>query len=81
MKLTYWYAECLDDSDAYAVRAKTKKAAMADKFSRHNPEKYGPVIKVTVEYDNAFDLMEKCSDEFGMHWEAQAAIAINFKGY
>ncbi len=77
MKLTYWYAECLDDSDVYAVRQKTKKAATADKFSRHNPEGYGPVIKVTVEYDNAFDLMKMCSDEFGMNWEAQATIGIN----
>tara|TARA_R110002049_G_scaffold36683_1_gene116648 strand:+ start:274 stop:516 length:243 start_codon:yes stop_codon:yes gene_type:complete len=77
MKLTYWYAECLNDSDCYSIREKTKSAAIAEKASLYNPEGYGPVIKVTVEYDNAFDLMEKCSDEFSMHWEAQATLAIN----
>ncbi len=77
MKLTYWYAECLNDSEYYSIREKTKSAAIAEKASRHNPEDYGPVIKVTVEYDSAFNLMKECSDEFSMHWEAQATLAIN----
>jgi len=77
MKLTYWYAECLNDSDCYSIREKTKRAAIGEKASLYNPEDYGPVIKVTVEYDSAFDLMKECSDEFRMHWEAQATLAIN----
>ena len=74
MKLTYWYAECLNDSDVFAVREKTKKAAIAELDGRHESDGYGPVIKVSIEYDNAFDLMEECSDQYRTHWESQATI-------
>ena len=77
MKLTYWYAQCLEDSDVYSVRTKTKREAVArrrelndDTFPGH--DSYGPVIKVTVEYWNAFDLMEMCSQEDHHDWESQA---------
>lgn len=64
MKCTYWYAECLNDSDAYAIRAKTKKAALAQREERDWQKAeggepcYGPVIKVVIEYRDAFDLVE-----------------------
>lgn len=79
MKLTYWYAKCLNDSDAYSVRQKTRKAAEADKLSRHKSGDYGPVVKVTVEYDNAFDLMEKCSDEDGQRCRESQATYLATK--
>ncbi len=69
MRLTYWYARCLDDADAYSIRERTKKAAVKAKAERHDPEAYGPVIKVTAEYTDAFDLMSLCSGEDHHHWE------------
>ena len=74
MKLTYWYTECLNDSDCYSIREKTKKAAVAAVASHWNPDSYRPVLKVTIEYRDAFDLMKECSDECRMHWEAQAVL-------
>jgi hypothetical protein len=68
MKLTYWYAQCLDDSEAYSVREKTKKAAV-QKVADNPHTAFGPVTKVTVEYDNAFDLMEQCMGEGRGYWE------------
>lgn len=68
MKLTYWYAERLDDTDAYAIRQKTRKAALAEKATM--PEEWGDVVKVMVEYDDAFDLVERCCGEGRCYWEA-----------
>ena len=79
MKLTYWYAECLNDSDAYAIREKTKKAAKARLEQGYRAEDYGPILKVTVEYADAFDLMDQCSNEGRMYWEAQAVLAHDEK--
>lgn len=88
MKLTYWIAECLDDSHAYNVRSKRRKdvkarltadgfvwtetnwrghqdnyyLARGDGWSR----KYGPITKVTVEYDSAFDLVCQALQEGGI---------------
>jgi hypothetical protein len=74
MKLTYWVAKCENDSDAYSIRERTKKAAVAKRvemveqtYGRESD--YGPVKKVEVEYRDAFDLMELCSDESHHHWE------------
>ena len=69
MKLTYWVAECLDDARCYNVRAKTRKACQAAKDSRHDPQHYGPVTKVTVKYRDEFDLMDMCMDEDAGYWE------------
>lgn len=71
MKVTYWYAECLNDSDAYAVREKTKKAALAEREERDwskaegGDPGFGPVVKVTTEYKDAFDLVQMLLGENG----------------
>jgi hypothetical protein len=72
MKLTYWVAENLDDSQCYNIRAKTKKEVL-NKITLVSKEwenetdlvapKYGPVHKVEVEYADAFDLMDACMGE------------------
>ena len=71
MKLIYWVAECLNDSHAYSIRAKTKKAVLAELASgKCAPGDYGPVKKVEFEYDDAFDLMNNCLCEGGGYWES-----------
>jgi len=87
MKITYWYAECLDDSDAYAVRAKTKKAALAEVKERdwrraENPNAdpvFGPVVKVTTEYADAFDLVQMLLGESGGCDESEATTEYEEK--
>lgn len=71
MKLTYWIAECLDDSHAYNIRAKTRKAVVAELAEKEGEirEGYGPPKKVTVEYQDAFDLMDQCMNEGRGYWE------------
>ena len=68
MKLTYWVSQCLNDSDAYNIRAKTKREVF-DKLATCDPDGYGPVKKVTVEYDDGFDLMVQCLNEGRGYWE------------
>lgn len=64
MKLTYWYAECLDDSQCYSAIAKTKKAVIAH-VAEHLHTKFGPVEKRELEYRDAFDLFEYVTGEGG----------------
>ncbi len=67
-KFSYWHAQHLTDVPAYNVRAKTKREALALK-REIGPQEYGPVEKVTVEYRDTFDLIEKCLGEGGGYWE------------
>ena len=73
MKLSYWSAKCLNDSPAYNIRAKTKKEATAKRKSYGGDGSYGPVVKVAIEYRDAFDLMECCCGEGG-NWQEESAI-------
>ncbi len=63
MKLTYWVATCLKDSEAYNIRAKSKKECQDILKNSYNPEHFSEVHKVTVEYRDAFDLMMSCRSE------------------
>jgi hypothetical protein len=71
MKLTYWYAKLEDDANCYSIRERTKREAVAEKNLR-GPERFGPVVKVEVEYASAFDLMKDCMSEGGLGEESQA---------
>jgi hypothetical protein len=73
-KLVYWIAPCLDDCEAYNIRAKTKKACEAlakqgNDYKKNTMElsapAYGPVVKHVIEYKDAFDLMDWCLSEAG----------------
>jgi hypothetical protein len=71
MKLTYWIAECLTDSHAYSIRARTKREVVAVLASgKYRASDYGSPKKVSVEYENAFDLMDQCMSEARGYWEA-----------
>ena len=66
-KLTYWVALCTDDSELYSIRAKTRRECEAQlekaRVGRARAGRYEPPKKVTVEYADAFDLMDQCSNE------------------
>ena len=72
--LTYWVARIKDDHSCYNIRAKTKKAVLAD-LDLHkignSLSHYDAPKKVSVYYENAFDLMLQCIDGegFGGYWE------------
>ncbi len=70
MKLTYWTAEHLKDSNVYSIREETKKAAEAEKAA--SPNDFGPVNKVEIEYFSAFDLLTLCLSEGNGFWEPVA---------
>lgn len=72
-KLTYWYARCLNDSDAYSIRARTRREAAARVTGRETD--FGPVVKVVVEYRDGFDLVSRALGEGRLAEEASAAYA------
>lgn len=69
MKLTYWIAECLNDASCYSLRRKTKKEIL-EYFKENGDMGFGAPRKVSIEYDNAFDLMRQCMEESTGWWEA-----------
>jgi hypothetical protein len=62
--LTYWYAECLDDADAYSIIAKTKKEAAAQRLER-GAERFAQPVKKVLQYRDAFDLFYWSTSEGG----------------
>lgn len=66
-KLTYWYAERFDDSNCYSIVAKTKREAQLQREARlaAGPCEIGPVVKRTIVYKDAFDLMFILTSEDG----------------
>ena len=69
--LTYWVANCLNDHSCFNIRKKTKKEVVAEIAAHYNPAHYEKPKKVSVEYENAFDLMAQCIDgeSYGGYWE------------
>lgn len=81
MKLTFWYAACLNDSDCYSIRAKTLKecrklvalhgeedGAEVDSGDWHSRSRFENPVKVIIEYRDGFDLMCQCCDEGGINY-------------
>ena len=64
MRLTYWYAERLDDHKSYSVIAKTKKDCVAQ-VAAHSFGRFEPPVKKVIVYDDAFDLFERATGEDG----------------
>jgi hypothetical protein len=65
--LTYWIAEVKDDNSCYNIRGRRKKDIVNNQF--YDPRYYETPRKVTVEYDDAFDLVKQCLQAGGAHWE------------
>jgi len=70
-KVTYWKMECLDDSDVYSIRRRTKKEAL-EEFDRitkvygAKPTSYGKLEKVTVLYEDVLSLIFEAKSEGGL---------------
>jgi len=65
-KLTYWFAECFNDDPCYSVVAKTKREAQIQREQRIGQgSSLGPVVKRTIVYKDAFDLMDALTSEDG----------------
>jgi len=62
MKLTYWVADCLNDSKCYNLRAMTRKEIQS-KRAEYDEGSFGPPRKIEVHYDNALDLVAQCLGE------------------
>ena len=65
MKLTYWCCPCRDDHACYNIRARTRKEASAKRIEC-GTERFDKPAKVTVEYKNAFDLVDRILGEGGI---------------
>ncbi len=82
MKLVYWIAESYENS-AYSIRGKRRRDVVDELIAQGfipNSDSHGPIHKVTVEYDNAFDLLQQCLGEGGI-WEGteqEYATAVAF---
>jgi hypothetical protein len=64
MRLTFWYAKCLDDGDCYSIRERTKKEAVRQ-VERQDHSKFGAVEKIVIEYTDGFDLLDGVASENG----------------
>ncbi len=67
-KLTYWVA-AHPLHDALSVRARTKERAEQIMSALYDPQDFEPIKEVTVEYDDAFDLLEQCMSDVSGEWE------------
>ena len=66
MRLIFWTIPCPHDHNAYDVREKTKKAAIAEAMDRWDwtaERAKWAVQKMVVEYDDSFDLLDRCLGE------------------
>lgn len=65
MKVTYWKINSTQGYECYAIRAKTKKECLAilEKSDKNDFE--GSPHKVTVEYLDAFDLIQQTTGTEG----------------
>jgi hypothetical protein len=67
-KLTYWIAQCLDDSSAYSIRRRTRREAQAAAKER-DEGRYGPLRKVVVEFENVHELVFRALGEGRLDYE------------
>ena len=78
MKLTYWTIKCTNDSHCYSIRSKTKKGAIETLLNGVlDPNDYdNEVCRITLEYKDAFDLLDGAFSESGEY-----ANLIDSKAY
>ena len=62
-RLTYWYARCLHDTNAYSIRRKTRKEVLVAIADTGVTDGFGMPVKVTVEYQDPLDLVNQCLGE------------------
>lgn len=70
-KLVYWVAVQDRDNRCYNIVAKTKKECLqkiASTTAWWGSSEYEAPIKREIHYKDAFDLMDRCTDEMGARW-------------
>lgn len=69
MRVAYWVAKRLDDSDAYTIREKTR-IAVEQKLQAVEVGRYGqPKRVLTPDFAGSFDMLSQCLSEGGPWWE------------
>jgi hypothetical protein len=71
-KLTYWVAICKNDSEHYSLRTKTlreMKKLFVSNGGIYSDGDFEKPKKVTVEFEDTFDLMSQCTCEGWGYWE------------
>jgi len=63
--LTYWIADCIDDSACYSLRSKTLTGVRATLAVRPDVERFRAPRKVEINYVDAFDLVRQVLGEGG----------------
>jgi hypothetical protein len=64
-KLTYWCAERVDDNRCYSLVDKTKRGLQKQMESGYEHATFLPVVKCSIVYKDAFDLMDQLTGEDG----------------
>jgi hypothetical protein len=73
--LSYWIADCLNDSKAYSKRAKTRAAVAALVRAGGAPEEFGKPRKIEVPYTDMLDLVQRLLGEGGAEGTPSEAAA------
>ena len=69
MKLTYWYCRNKIDTNAYSIRAKTRREAIDQIACDEDAFDYDALVEISVEYDSCLDLVRQCLGEGGIDGE------------
>jgi hypothetical protein len=64
--LIYWVADCMTDSHAYSIRGKTRRDVTALRALATKVTDYDKPRKVTVKFEDAFDLVRQALGEGGI---------------
>ena len=67
-KLVYWVSSQTDDNPCYNLRAKTRRECTAMRVN-HDVKRFSKPKKVTIQYLDTFDLLDKCLGEGGIYEE------------
>lgn len=62
-KFTYWVCRQERDAECYNIRARTKKEALKQRAEQWRPHEFSPPFKVTVCFEDIFDLVDQAMGE------------------
>lgn len=72
-KITIWTIECMNDSDAYDIRARTKKEAIQQLNHAGPQNSYGRTLYKRVYFgEDFFDMLVNCLGEWRGFYENHA---------
>lgn len=70
-KITYWVGVDREDCAAFNIRQRLSREAFAEwrELNKDQPNRWSKPVKVTVEYNDPFDLLDQCLGEDSRYWE------------